>query len=335
MIELNTVTDFLSEYGQLYHKGDKVVMRCPLCGDSKKSSRKRRFSVTIDNGSAFYNCFNCGRSGTFAELVSELKVIPIAEAIRLVETIEFKNIKNILNKTEVKSTPKVKNEQNLNIILEDCITKDTQVSGMILPKYQEKLLQFISDRKIPSEYNVFIAVQGDYKGRLIIPVYHNNNIVYFQGRSIDNDVDLKYKNPEIEKTDIIMNIDNFQRDKFIIVTEGIIDAMMVENYQGTCVLGGSISDCYLSELYKYTDKGIIIATDNDERGWKERNKLINESKYGKMVKYYITPNNIKDINEYKIKYNIDNMYDLITTKCVDYWTLLFQMKSKNNTKNYK
>ena len=172
------------------------------------------------------------------------------------------------------------------------------------------MFDFYKFRKIPEEYNIFIATKGEYKNRIIIPIYKGNDIVYFQGRSISDDI-LKFKNPTVEKSSIIMNIDYFQRDKWIIVTEGIVDAMMVENHQGTCVLGGSISDNFLAELNGCTDKGIVIAVDNDERGEKERYK----------VRYFIPPNPIKDINEYKIKHEITDIYDTLVSNSVDYWTL--------------
>lgn len=321
MIQYSTITEFLSQYGQLYIKGNEINMRCPLCGDSKKSVRKRRFNVTYDGGCAFYNCFNCGRSGTFAELVSELKGINIAESIKQIETVEFCDIKKSLTtQPSAAAVVEWKEESNLSDIINDCLTINSEVTGYINTKYKEHLIKFISDRRIPPEYNIFVAIKGEYKSRFIIPVYHNDNIVYFQGRAIHDD-DLKFKNPEIEKSGIIMNRDFFQRDKFIIVSEGIIDAEMVEYHQGTSVLGGSISDDFLNELYKLTDKGIIIAVDNDERGYKERMKLIQSSKYGKTLKYFITPNTIKDLNELRIKMNIGNMYDHIVENCIDYWTL--------------
>ncbi len=322
-IRFETVTDFLSEYGQLYIKGNTINMRCMLCGDSKKSLRKRRLSVVCDNGMSFYSCLNCGRSGTFAELVSELKGIPISEAIKQVESIEFDDIKKCLTSHPSAAKIEERIESDLSYIIKDCISINSDVSGIINTKYKEHLIKFIHDRKIPPEYanNIFVAITGRYKSRFIISIYHNNTIVYFQGRAIYDHMEPKFDNPLIEKTGIIMNIEYFQRDKYIIVTEGIIDAMMIENHQGTPVLGGSVSDDFLDKMFKHTDKGIIIAVDNDERGDKERYKLLNDSKYGKMLRYYLTPPPIKDLNEYKIKNNITNMYDTVVNNSVDHFTL--------------
>lgn len=321
MIEFQTVIDILQEYGQLYIKGDRINMRCMLCGDSKKSLRKRRFSVTYENGSAFFNCFNCGRSGTFAELVSELKGVSISDAIRQIETIEFSDIKKMLTPAPTAiEIVEQKEENNLNSILDDCISIKDDVSGYFPTLYKKELLKFVESRKIPPEYDIFVAIKGEYLGRFIIPIYHCGNIVYFQGRAISPDAYLRYKNPEIDKTGIIMNIDQFKRDKYIIVTEGVIDAMMVENHQGTCVLGGSVSDDFLSILFKHTDKGIIIAVDNDERGSKERRKLLNGN-YGKILKYFIPPHGTKDLNDMKRQMDIEDMYHHVVLHSYDHFTL--------------
>jgi DNA primase len=319
MIKYETILEFLQEYGQVHIKGNEMVMRCPLCGDSKKSLRKKRFSVRYENKFP-YSCFNCGASGTFVELYAQLKGISTYEAFRIVDTPDFDYVKQSLEKKKkVKKISKTE-ENNLNSILDDCISIKDDVSGYFPTLYKKELLKFVESRKIPPEYDIFVAIKGEYLGRFIIPIYHCGNIVYFQGRAISPDAYLRYKNPEIDKTGIIMNIDQFKRDKYIIVTEGVIDAMMVENHQGTCVLGGSVSDDFLSILFKHTDKGIIIAVDNDERGSKERKKLLNGN-YGKLLKYFIPPHGTKDLNDMKRQMDIEDMYHHVVLHSYDHFTL--------------
>ena len=99
-----------------------------------------------------------------------------------------------------------------------------------------------------------------------------------------------------------MNKERFDPEKYIIVTEGILDAMTIEDHQGTTCLGASISDAWLTELYKYTRAGIIIALDNDETGIMQLKKLLKESKFASKLKYFIMPDkSIKDLNEFKMK----------------------------------
>lgn len=326
MIQFDKIIDFLQDYGRLYIKNNDVQMRCMLCGDSKKSKSKKRLHVKYENGKAFYNCFNCGRSGTFVELYSELKGVSVSEAIKVLEISDFNDIKNLFTKREVIKEEKDKSVKNHNYILDDCLSLDETPSSYIDKQYKKMLVEFVEKRMVPPEYKIFVAVRGEYKGRIIIPIYKGNDIVYFQGRASDGDAFLKFKNPEVEKSNIIMNIDNFKKDKYVIVTEGVMDAMMVEDFQGTCVLGGSVSDEFLSKIYKCSEKGIIIAVDNDERGEKERKKILEKSKYGKTLKYYVTPNGIKDLNKLKTTYKNIHIYETVVNNSIDYWTLVVRQK---------
>ena len=324
-ISPETITDFLSEHGKIYHKNNKINMRCPLCNDSKKSPLKKRFTVFYSNGEASYSCFNCGKSGTFAELYAELRGISLSEAIRSVNTNDF-------NKIRERLTPKadpIPNEPEATIIFNnitnDCININSEPKGYIERVYKEALLKFIHERKIPEEYQqqIFVAIEGEYKGRIIIPIYESGNIVYFQARLIGEGI-RKYDNPHVKKGSIFMNREYFKGDKYIIVTEGIIDAMMVEDHQGIPVLGADVKDLFLDELYRYTDMGVIIAVDNDERGKIERNNIIKNSKYVKQLKFFI-PENKKDLNELVIG-GLTKVYDFVTSNSFDYWTYLI----KNN-----
>lgn len=330
MIYFQTVIDFLQEYGQLYIKGNKINMRCPICGDSKKSNRKKRFWATWSpDGTCCINCFNCGYSSTFAELVSRLKSIPLHEAIRFVESIDFNDVPKLLNKEVeiIEENKFIEGEcTTFNEIIDDCISIDDVCDGYIQKQYQDKLNEFIKNRLISSDYKIFIAFKGDYKGRIILPIYRYDDIIYFQGRSLFES-DVKYKNPEIDKTGIIMNLEYFNKDKFIIVSEGIIDAMSVEYHQGTSVLGGSFNDQLLSILFNLTNEGVIFVSDNDERGNKERLKIINESYYNKKLFYFIPPNPCKDINDIKRKIKPTNVYDYIVNNKMDYFTLLIKQQT--------
>ena len=69
-------------------------------------------------------------------------------------------------------------------------------------------LAYIKSRNISEEdvlkYNIGYCDDGDYKGRIIFPSYDiHGDINYFLGRSYSKFSKLKYKNPDIPKTEII------------------------------------------------------------------------------------------------------------------------------------
>jgi DNA primase len=217
-------------------------------------------------------------------------------------------------------------------ILSDCLGPDDKANSYLTQKYQNYLLYFYNLRNIPRSIKLFVAYKGKYKGRIIIPIYDtNNNLVYFQGRSISEVTEPKYKNPELPKT-VIYNAASFDRDKYIIVTEGLLDAFMIPN-QGTTCLGGSVSDEFVKELTSYSDKGVILVYDNDKPGVKSLLKFMKESKFANSVFYFLFPDKyqqVKDLNELVGKHRINDMYSFIVDNKLSRMTAETKLKFRRN-----
>jgi len=303
--------------------------RCVLCGDSRKSKSKKRFHLDFNNGEPVFHCWNCGASGTFATLYSQVKGISISQALTELNKFDPDQIA----KTLLSSKPKVI-ENNIpeytihNNILKDCLGISDNPEGIIQTEYKKALLKFIEERKIPSEIQVYVAYQGEYKGRIIIPIFKGKDIVYFQGRSLEPNPDRKYKNPPITKDHIIYNLDHFQRDKYIIITEGLLDAMQISN-QGTSMLGKVLSDNLVQTLLTLSDKGIIVAFDNDGDGKKALLSYLKEGKFSHRIKYFIIPSKykqIKDLNDLSVKCNIGNIYDFVVNNSFSKFDTLIKVK---------
>jgi hypothetical protein len=166
--------------------------------------------------------------------------------------------------------------------------------------YLKKLEQFYNSRKIPYEYKIYIAYKGKYKNRIIIPIFdEDNNIIYFQARRIPGSgITPKYDNPVAPKELCILNKHKFDKEKYIIVHEGLIDAFMVGK-QGTSCLGKEISEELLQELFKLTNKGVIVALDNDTEAYKSLARFMRKNPMARKVKYFLYPKKFEgydDIN---------------------------------------
>ncbi len=300
--------------------GTHFHTRCPLCGDSKKSQSKKRFHLDYNNSQPFFHCFNCEESGSFLELYSKIKCISIAETKKqlfkydpdyLVQQLSPKKKEKIIEEIQYESH---------NYILNDCIGVHSITSGFIESQYKQLLMKFIKDRKIPQDIPIFIAYKGDYKNRIILPIYENGDIVYFQGRALDEtSYNEKYKNPTLQKGTIILNKDKFDRNKYIIATEGLIDAFMVGN-QGTSCLGAYVNEWFINSLLLLTDKGVILALDNDEAGKKSIKKILKDEKWSHKVLYFFMSKkcqNVKDLNELCINMNVEDIYDFVVKNSYD------------------
>jgi hypothetical protein len=234
------------------------------------------------------------------------------EAYKLFNKYSSKTILNRLNKRPLKRENgyEVNKIENFNYILNDCLMVDSEPNGYIQSKFYCLLKQFINERKI--DFPVYISYKGNYKGRIIIPIIENGNIIYFQGRRIIEDIEPKYLNPSVEKQQIILNRNNFDCNKSIVITEGIIDANAIGS-QGTSILGKELTQEFLNNISKYTNKDIIVAMDNDQDGIKKIYEYID---YFKNVKYFLMPkefNNIKDFNQLLVETDINKseIYKLV------------------------
>jgi len=306
------------------YKDASFHCRCPICGDSKKSIKKKRFHLKfIDENNTKAHCFNCDWSGNFESLYAYINGITLSEAYKRINQIKYNDIKESLFKKYKNKKENKKNNNclnNFNIILKDCVSEKSKTNGIITRKYKEALKKFRHDRKIPDKIELFISFRGKYKGRIIIPIIQNGNIVYFQARSLHKNAKMKYINPPSEKN-VIPNIDKFDKNKYIVVTEGLIDSFMVDN--GTCCLGKCINDNFILSCLNKTEKGVIIALDNDKSGKDSTLKIIADSLYKDRLLYFIMPaeySNITDLNELIIKNSdIEDVYSFIVKNSYNFF----------------
>ena len=159
-----------------------------------------------------------------------------------------------------------------------------------------------------------------------MPIFNkDNDIIYFQARRIPGTMLMpKYDNPASPKELCILNKHLFDRSKDIIVHEGLIDAFMVEDHQGTTCIGKEVSEDLLKELLSLTDKNVIIALDNDSEAYKALARFMKKNKFARKVKYFLYPSQFKgydDINSIvRSEEQGINVYEMITQNSVSYST---------------
>jgi hypothetical protein len=313
--------------------GTHFLARCLLCGDSKKSKSKKRFNLDFAGGNPIYHCFNCSKSGSFLQLYSYVKGLTIEESKKELYKFDPDRLTQQLSKRRTEKIIKHIGYEDHNWILEDCVSGSVPM-GILDRSYFAALKKFRIDRKIDSTYKLYIAYKGEYKNRIIIPIYdENNDIIYFQARRFPGSgVIPKYKNPHIEKGSILLNKSNFDKEKYIIVVEGLIDAFMIGK-QGTSCLGVEINNKFMKEII---DLGkVIISFDNDKAGYNSliqfmkgkgkpgRKKALPPNKYAKKVRYFLYPDKYagcKDINKIVVDFDVSDVYDMILSHSYSYST---------------
>lgn len=297
-IPLDYLTDFIYQYLTMpVQHGMRWVARCPICGDSAKNPNKRRFGILYDparqDGKA--HCFNCGYSaGGLAKVICDVKHCTYRE---LQKEIQGNSLEILKGKSVAKIEENQKEDnfefEDFSWILDYCIKGKPE--GIYQTRIYNLFLKFKESRKV--NYEMHCCCEGDFRSRVILPIYQDGKMVYFQARTLVNS-DKKYKNPTSPKSSIIFNKDKWDLSKPIVITEGLLDAISIGN-QGTMCLGASISDSFFEKL----PDNVIISLDNDETGRASMLNLAKHSKFKSRLNFCVYPKSIKckDLNEVLIQ----------------------------------
>jgi hypothetical protein len=161
-------------------------------------------------------------------------------------------------------------------------------------------------RKIPNDVwkNFYVATGGKYRNRLIIPFLDKDGQVYYwQGRHLYGE-EPKYLNRTVDKSEAIYNFYGIDKAKPVIVLEGPIDSMFVEN--GIATLGLELGDKMQRQI---DEMNAYYLFDNDEAGNTKARKFLKEGKFVFLWKDFIKDKSltkdIKDINDVILRLNID------------------------------
>lgn len=296
----------LSSYDSRYKESRNFIMcKCKGCGDSKHSQRKTRgyflkgnlktnfrWTYMCHNGDCDYKDNGVLASNFLKEEFPEIYKEYFKEV--------FSNFisKKKETKAVVEEVVKPYDEKN---DLKYFFPIESS-SGRLFDLGKELCVR----RKIPEQYwkKFYIATNGFYQGRMIIPFYDNTGkIYYFQGRTLI-DSDRRYLNRKIGDKEIF-GIDFIDRSKEVVVLEGPIDSMFIEN--AIAILGLSFSD-----KIKENIKGLKLyyLLDNDKDGKRNAKKLLRNGEYvffwSKFLEDLGLKNEkIKDINDVVMKTNVE------------------------------
>jgi len=112
------------------------------------------------------------------------------------------------------------------------------------------------------KYNIGYCESGRYANRIIVPSYSKTGqLNYYTARDFYNYSKLKYLNPKVDKSKIIIN-ELFINWSFpIVLCEGVFDAMAIK-LNAIPLLGKYISPLLKSKLIQYNST-IYFALDSD------------------------------------------------------------------------
>jgi hypothetical protein len=298
---LETLSDIITKYAVNVKSNTEyeIHMRCPICGDSKKSLQKARGCYYKKTGT--YYCFNCNEfmpGLQFASLISGLdeKVIlsdfnrsyldQMIVGMGLAKNSEFKKERFNINPQAIVYP----NTRSLN---------DNEIS--YLKKRRIYDLPFFEQLDI----NGITAKQGDF---IFIPWIFNKKLLNYQIHNYN-----KYKKiPKylFSKHGIkpIYGLNRIDESfKKLIIFEGVFDSLFVKN--GIAIGGKTLTEFQQVIIdSEYSDYEIILAFDHDSSGMSAMSKIFKQN--GKTNYKFFMPDFglCKDLNEYSIKSKVDLNY---------------------------
>ena len=194
-----------SEFGKNVTRGWTNIS-CLWCEDPSNH-------LGINLTTKFMNCWACGTKGPATKLIREIEECSWAEANTIVEKYQDNTFEYLKQDIQIRSN---------HVILPKEATD-------VLPKLHRKYLQsrnfdpdtLVLKYDIKACYNI-----GDWKFRLIIPIYMDRKLVCFTSRDVTGKAESAYKHCPNEKAIIpakecVYNIDSV-KDK-VLIMEGVFD----------------------------------------------------------------------------------------------------------------
>lgn len=288
---------------------------CKVCGDHGRKGLRAGFTFDSD-GKVGYHCFNCGIKtkydpNEYVKISVKMKEVLTAFGIpeEDYKSIYLSNLKN----------------NNVKNIKKETISQDLDPPQISLPSHFYKVLsktddiwstiaqEYLKSRNFNiNDYTFFLSNDDKWLGRLIIPIYKNRKLIFYQGRKMDESIPgAKYRAADTTRDCVFFNykeIFNYTQTPLFIV-EGFFDAWLLN---GVAILGNDFTPQQLKILEKSPRKkiyvpdkfgnGHIAAKQALEQGWSlglpdiGMCKDIDESikHYGKIYTIKSLVNNIYD-----------------------------------------
>ena len=235
---------------------------CPFCSDSKK-----HLYVNVSKG--VVHCHKCGYSSSFIALVEKIEERPIKNLHSLFSEISTR-IENFSERVKAGLQKKKKLETNRNFArfpqgYSRLNLKSLSWFGKLAADYLHS--RGFDDDKIV-KYKLGYCTKGRFAGRVIIPVFEKDRLVYYIGRSISSS-GKKVLNPSKEEcggaSQFLFNYDLAKDYDEIILCEGAFDAITIGD-DAVAFFGKEMSDAQLQKILLLgKDKKFVVCLDGDAK----------------------------------------------------------------------
>ena len=293
--------------GQPIVKGDQIRFNSPFCEDSKHHlyCNIKKFWKGV------FNCFKSNNKGTVVALVMKLEECQFEKAMQILGIAGKENSDDFFQDEKSIDFDSLNKEEFETIKMPEGVVKINSA-----PRWWKDMANnYLNNRNINSDL-FFIGTDGRMKSRIVIPYYdRKGNLIYYNGRALFQSK-LRYLGPHkdecnVGKADVIFFRKWNENNQKIYVCEGEFDSISLsESNIMSCAVGGK----YISvkQATVLANKEICLSFDNDEAG---KSSVENSFKllksFGCQVTKVCPPLDIKDWNEFLVKFDKNMLYQYI------------------------
>jgi hypothetical protein len=242
-METNTLPNIIRQYvhlGKPNSQGWQAVA-CKVCGDHTRKGLRAGFKLS--DHAVGYNCYNCGHKAVYDPSKNRnpsKNMITILEAFGIPES-EWQKVSldALLNKYESESTTRTK--------IDPATISPLPFFYRLVDDPEDDWCQYsieyLNSRGVDwTSYPFYCVRKMDHPdnkkwyGRLIVPIYKNNNLIFYQGRDLTDLHVKKYLSATTPRDNVLFGYDQllvYNQDPLYIV-EGWFDAYALNGIAVFC-----------------------------------------------------------------------------------------------------
>lgn len=242
--------------------GDKYNFRCNVCGDSKKNTTKKRAYILKNRNPWMFYCQNCQAS------------MSVTRWLKLYFPEYWKEY--LTQSCRTNSTTQTHPELPKTLYNEK---KDLKFFVPILKGETDLFktaIELCQSRLIPQSIwkNWYVSDGGYFKNRLIIPYLDDKGKIYnYQGRALVKDLEPKYNSRIGDNWNKVYNYYNANKDIPVMITEGVIDSIFLEN----SIAVSGLRKVFDSKVFEFKKRYYLL--DSDEDAQKKNVQLLEHGEY--------------------------------------------------------
>jgi hypothetical protein len=268
------------------------MVKCLKCNDYKV-----RAGFKFDTDTIRYSCFNCGIRAT--QYTHSIKINDTMKDVLKAFMVPVEELNTAASSNffkEFKEKPIDTNEKKVKYPGKIDLPPKAELLESSNTEWSLYIKEYVKSRNLPSNFPFYISSDEKYIGRLIIPYFFRNNIIYWQARSIDDSlISPRYKNPSINTESVFFNMDELYRytSEPLIITEGFSDALIFGK-NGISLTTSGLNSFKRGEISKVKNRRKIFLIDKNKPGY-----LLGQTalSLGENIELCIFPEDIDDAND--------------------------------------